>query len=387
MQFVAINWHVYILTHSAFALGLIGLLRFLPILIFSLLGGAVADAKSRKKVLFITQSILIILSLVLALTTMLNIVNVLIIYIFTLFYSTTLAFDTPARQALFPNLVEKNDLGSAMSLNSIMIQSAKILGPTISGLLIAQTNLGFIYGINAISFVAVLISLYFIKTSGMIENVVPISIKGILEGFRYIKTQTIIWSTMLLDFFSTFFASATALLPIFAKDILHTGPVELGLLYAAPSMGAVAAGIFIANRSYLKKQGLILLTAIYFYAIGTIIFGISTIFPISFIAMFIVGAGDSISTIIRNIIRQIETPDHIRGRTNAINMIFYMGGPGLGDFEAGLLAGIMGGPVSVIIGGVGTLLVATVMGVGIPTLRKYDHYKNTDHNNPIKLIS
>lgn len=388
MQLVALNWHVYILTNSAFALGLIGLLRFLPILIFSLIGGSVADAYNRKKILFITQSILIIMSIILYITTARNIINVSIIYIVTLFYAAALSFDTPARQAFFPNLVHKKDLTSAISLNSIMIQIARIFGPTIAGILIAQSNLQLIYATNAVSFLTVLFALYFIKTSGIAEgSIVSVSFKTILGGLSFVKSKTIIWSTMLLDFVSTFFSSATVLFPIFARDILKAGPTELGLLYAAPSIGAVIMGVFIAHRPNLRNQGKILLTAVSLYAIGTIIFGTSTVFILSFISLIIVGAGDSVSTIIRNVIRQIETPDNMRGRASAINMVFFMGGPQLGDSEAGFLAGLIGAPFSVVIGGVGTLIAAVIIGFKIPKLRKYDRYDDrTIEANPLKLI-
>ena len=184
---------------------------------------------------------------------------------------------------------------------------------------------------------------------------------------------------MLLYFFSTFFSSATALLPIFAKDILHVGPEGYGVLAAAPSIGAVLAGFVIAHLKQIKKQGYILLAAISCYALGTIIFGISTIPTLSFIGLFIVGAGDSVSTIIRNTIRQLTTPDHIRGRMTGINMIFVMGGPQLGEFEAGILAASLGGPISVVIGGVGTLIAVGLTGVLVPKLRKFDFHEEFKH--------
>jgi MFS family permease len=194
------------------------------------------------------------------------------------------------------------------------------------------------------------------------------------EGLHFVKSKTMIWSTMLLDFFSTFFASATALIPIFAKDVLAVGPSGLGLLYAAPAIGAVLAGLSVAHRPRLSHQGILLLVSVGFYALGTILFGISHIFVLSFLALIMVGSGDSISTIIRNTIRQLETPDYIRGRMTSVNMIFFIGGPQLGDFEAGVLASLVGGPISVVIGGVGTLVVVGIMALAIPVLRKYDQH-------------
>ncbi len=378
MQFVAINWHVYILTHSAFALGLVGLLRFLPILVFSLIGGSVADAHNRKIILYITQSTLAVLSFILALFTISGQIHVAIIYAITILFAVALSFDMPARQAFIPGLVDRKHLANAMSLNSIMFQTSSILGPAVSGFLIAKTGMGTIYGINALSFIAVLSSLYFIKTSGRVEGIpTKISLSSILEGLSFVKSRTMIWSTMLLDFFSTFFSSATALIPIFAKDILNVGPQGLGLLYAAPAIGAVFAGFLLAHFHQLGKQGAILLSSVALYALGTILFGVSHIFLLSLFALMITGIGDGISTIIRNTVRQLETPDYIRGRMTSINMIFFMGGPQLGDFEAGALASAIGGPLAVIAGGIGTLAVVGFMALGIPPLRNYDkHFAN-----------
>jgi MFS family permease len=376
MQFVALNWQIYTITNSAFALGLIGFFRFLPILIFSLLSGSVADAHNRKLILTITQSVLTVLSLILAVMTFSGKITEHIIYIITALSAVAIAFDMPARQAFIPNLVDRAHLPSAMSLNAIMFQMAMIFGPMLSGILIAQSGLGTIYLLNATSFLIVLLSLYFIHTSGhIVGNPVKISLKTVKEGLHFVKSKTMIWSTMLLDFFSTFFASAVALIPIFARDILSVGPTGLGLLYAAPAIGAVLAGVLLAHKSNLRHQGILLLLSVAFYALGTILFGFSTIFLLSFLGLIIVGAGDSISTIIRNTIRQLETPDYMRGRMTGINMIFFMGGPQLGDFEAGVLASWIGAQASVISGGVSTLVVVGIMAVSIPLLRRYDQHK------------
>jgi len=374
MQFTAINWHIFILTHSAVALGLVGLSRFLPIAIFSLVGGAVADTHNRKKILLITQTVLTLLSFLLAFTTLSHIVNPIMIYAITALSAVAIAFDTPPRQALFPSLVKKIHLPNALSLNVIMWQTSLIIGPAMSGIIIAKFGVGSIYVINALSFIAVISSLLLMKTSGEIEGEPgKISLKAIAEGLLYVKSRTIIWSTMLLDFFSTFFSSATALLPIFAVKILDVGPVGFGLLYAAPSIGAVLAGYAIAHKGEIKNQGKILLLSIALYGAATIVFGFSRNIFLSFASLFFVGVGDSVSSIIRNVIRQLTTPDHIRGRMTSINMIFFMGGPQLGEFEAGVLAGLIGTPLSVAIGGAGTLVVVAIMTLAIPTLRKYSH--------------
>lgn len=374
MQMVALNWHIYVLTNSAIALGLIGLTRFVPIMIFSLVGGSFADVLNRKKIMLTTQSALAIFAFILAAATFTKSVNPLIIFAITALSAIMVSFDIPSRQALIPNLVDKKHLANAMSLNVIMFQLATIVGPMIAGLLISKYNLGNIYAINSLSYLAAIISILLIKSKGDVKDKSGVfSLSSIKEGITFVKSKTIIWSTMILDFFSTFFSSAQALFPIFAKDILHVGPQGLGLLYSAPSLGAVIASFAMAHAGTLSKQGKILLISVSLYAIGTVIFGISKFFPLSLLALLIIGAGDSISTIIRNTIRQLATPDNIRGRMTSINMIFFLGGPQLGEFQAGLLAAYLGAPLSVVIGGVGALVIVGIIAITIPTLRKYNN--------------
>lgn len=376
MQIVALNWHIYLLTNSAIALGLIGLTRSIPIIIFSLIGGSFADVLNRKKIMFITQSFLAVFALILAIATFTKNINPLIIYLMTFLSAIATSFDTPARQALIPNLVKKEHLANAMSLNVIMFQVSMIVGPMIAGLLIAKYNIGNIYAINSISYLAVVLSIVFMKTHGSVKDKqTVVSLNSIKEGIVFVKSKPIIWSTTLLDFFSTFFASVTALFPIFAKDILNVGPRGLGILYASISAGAAITGLVMAHLESISKQGKILLLAISLYAIGTIIFGLSKSFPLSILALFIVGAGDSVSTIIRNTIRQLSTPDYIRGRMTSINMIFFMGGPQLGEFQAGFLAAFLGAPIAVAIGGSATLLVVGIMAITVPVLRRYNNHK------------
>lgn len=379
MQIVALNWHIYVLTHSAVALGLIGLVRFLPIFIFSLIGGSFADVHNRKHIMYITQGTMMFFSALLAFITFMGHINAVWIYSITALSCIAVAFDNPARQSFVPNLIPKKYFSNAVSLGSINFQLTRIFGPMIAGILIAKFPIGSIYTINAVSFLAVILSLFAMNASGVIIGEVAekakVSFKSILEGFTFIRSKQIIWSTMLLDFFCTFFSSATSLLPIFAKDILRVGPEGLGLLYAADSIGAVTAGYVLAHKKEIKRQGYILLTSVAFYAIGTIVFGFSKNFYLSLFALAIVGAGDSVSMIIRQTIRQLSTPDNVRGRMTAIGMIFAMGGPQLGEFEAGLLAAAVGGPLSVVIGGLGALFVVSAVAIKVPKLRLFDKHE------------
>ncbi|GDX62057.1 MFS transporter [Candidatus Levyibacteriota bacterium] len=377
MQIVALNWHIYLLTNSAVALGLIGLSRFIPVVIFSLIGGSFADSHNRKKIMFYSQSIMAIFSIILTIATFTNNVTPLIIYSITIGSFIAFSFDLPARQALIPSLINKKDFTNAMSLNSIMFQISAILGPGLVGFVIAEFGIGSVYAFNSLSFMAVIIALLLMRSDGAINGKsTPVSITSILEGLRFVASRTIIWSTMLLDFFGTFFSSATALLPIFAKDILHVGPRELGFLYAGPAIGALIAGYIIAHMEKINNQGRILIYGVICYGFATMLFGLSTFFWLSFISLIILGIGDAISAIIRNIARQLETPDYIRGRMIAINMIFFLGGPQLGEFEAGILAANVGAPVSVVIGGISTVIFAGIIALKIPDLINYKGHEN-----------
>lgn len=373
MQIVAVNWHVYLLTHSALALGLLGIARFIPIMFFAFPAGIVADRYNRKHINIAVQFVLGLLSFFLALATLNNAVSILIIYFISLLATSVSAFDVPTSSTLVPNLVTREELPNAMSLMITMRQIATIVGPALAGFLIASIGVGPIYLFDAFSYGAVVVALLFITSSGKVIGAgAKVSFLSVKEGIQFIKSKTIIWSTMFLDFFSTFFAGAMTLLPIFAKDILHVGPQALGLLYAAPSIGAVIAGVTMVRSGAISKQGEKLLFAIIFYALGTILFGFSDIFLLSFIGLCVVGVGDSVSTIIRNTIRQINTPDNLRGRMTSINMIFFMGGPQLGEFESGILAAAIGAPWAVVFGGIGTLIVLGVIVTAVPVLRTYD---------------
>lgn len=372
MQVVAVNWQIYLLTKSALSLGFIGFSRFLPIIFLSLIGGMTADLANRRKIMIAAQLVMTFVSIILAIATFTNHITPILIYVLLALNSAAVAFDTPSRQAILPSLVPKEYFVNAVSLNTIMWQTAVVLGPSLSGFIIAYLGVGSIYIINIFSFLAVLLALLAMKTvKHEVAKTASFTLAAIREGLTFVVRTPIIYSTMLLDFFATFFSSATVLLPIFAKDILAVGPTGLGLLYAAPSAGGVLAGLFVSARGHFKNQGKILLIAVMFYGISTILFGISRSFYLSLFFLFISGASDVVSTVIRNTLRQLNTPDHLRGRMVSINMIFFMGGPQLGEAEAGILAAGVGTPISVIIGGIGTIVAAGILAILIPKLRRY----------------
>lgn len=332
MQLVAVTWHMYELTHSAFSLGFIGLARFLPLLIFSPIGGLIADTFNRKKVMIINQTVMALSALLLFFSTFSNIVSPPFIYLILAINSICSAVDMPARHSLTPHLLPRKFFMNAVSLNALMWQASIVIGPAIAGFVIAFLGVASVYLINSLSFLAVILSAIFIHFSGKGEgNRSAISFKAFKEGVSFIKRSPLISSSMILDFFATFFSAATTVLPIFAKDILSVGPQGLGILYAASSSGAVISGLVFSSFPHIRHQGKILLAAVFFYGLTTVFFGMSKLFFFSFLFLALSGAGDMISTIIRNTIRQLNTPDHLRGRMTSINMIFYSGGPQLGE--------------------------------------------------------
>jgi len=376
MQLAAINWHIYLLTRSALALGLVGACRAVPIILCSLAGGVVADVVDRRRMMMATQSVMLLCSAILALVTFRGLLHVWPIFLLTSIASAAWAFDTPARQALMPTLVTLKDFPNAVSLSMLMFQVGLIVGPPLAGFLLASHGPALVYTINAASFVAVILGLALMRTSGRPEKdesqPARISLDALLEGLRFVWRTPIIVQTMTLDFMATFFASANQLLPIFAKDILRVGAQGYGFLAAAPAGGAVVTGLVMARLGPLKKQGLLVIVSIAVFGAATIAFGLSRVFWVSWLVLAIAGAADTISTILRQTIRQLVTPNKLRGRMTSINMIFFMGGPQLGEVEAGTVAALIGAPPSVVTGGAACLIAAAIALGTAKNLREYE---------------
>ena len=376
MQLWALFWHIRTITDQPIALGAVGLARILPVIVFSLIGGAVADVLNRRRILFLTQTGMALVAFALGWLTLAGHIDLWHIYLLTALQAVAQSFDGPARQALVPNLVAVNDLPNAFSLNSIANQTGSILGPAVSGFIIAAGGLPYVYIINAISFLAVIVALIMM---GPVEQQKintskngAISFSAIAEGVRFILKQPLILSTMILDFFATFFASANTLMPIIAVDVLHVGAVAYGWLSAAQAMGAMVAALIISQMREIRRQGMVFMLAVVVFGLATIAFGATRIFLIAMFALIIVGAADTVSTIIRNTIRQLATPDYIRGRMTSVNQIFFQGGPQLGEVEAGLAAQLLGAPFAVISGGVGCILAVIWIARRWPQIRKYN---------------
>lgn len=374
MQVVAVAWQVYEMTRNPASLGLIGLANFLPIILFSLVGGLVADKVDRKKLLVVSQAAQLILAIILFTMTMTHFINLWMIYAILVLIATAQSFSIPARQSVLPHLVPKKYFMNAVSLNVLQFQGATMIGPAIAGFLIAGVGVAAIYFLNALSFLFFIIAVLSIGVPLQKHDVqdVEFSMKSIMEGIKFVTKTPILYTTMILDFAATFFGTATILMPVFAQDVLHVGAQGLGFLYSAPAIGGVVAGLLVSALHHkIKHQGKVIIAALTLYGLATIGFGLSNIFWVSVFFLILVGFGDMVSTIIRNTIRQMITPDHLRGRMASVMRIFFQGGPQLGDMEAGFLAKLIGGPISVVIGGVGVLVVLSTLTLKDKSLREY----------------
>jgi MFS family permease len=377
MQTAALLWHVSLLVppqQRAIALGMVGLVRLMPIVFFSIAGGTLADASDRRRVMLITQMGMALTALALATLTYRGVSHPWPIYALAAVGAAFGAFDSPARQSLIPTLVPRDHLPNAISLNAIMVQVASVAGPAIGGLIIAMFGVGWVYAVNALTFLCVIVALLMMRDVPVrpATDIADFSVRAVREGFGFVFSSPLIRSTMLLDFFATFFSSATALLPIFAQDILRVGARGYGWLYAAPSVGAVLMSIvMVRSIEKIERRGVVLLWAVCAYGAATIVFGLSASFLLTFVCLAVTGAADTVSMVLRNVIRQLGTPDHLRGRMTGINMVFFQGGPQLGELEAGMVAQWIGPRGSVVTGGIGCLIATAWIAIRTPALRKY----------------
>lgn len=373
MQIVAVAWQVYQMTKNPASLGLIGVANFIPILLFSLIGGLMADRMDRRKLLLFSLSSQLGLGLVLFVLTITAAITPVLIYLILFLIAIAQSFSLPARQAVVPNLVPKSLLMNAVSLGSLQFQGAIVIGPAIAGFIIGGLGVSLIYLINIFSFLFFIAAIYTLRVPLQKYHAdVEFGLTAIKEGVKFVLSTPILYTTMILDFLVTFFGTATILMPVFAQDVLHVGASGLGFLYAAPAVGGVLAGILLVILHHkIQHQGKVIIACVIIYGLATIGFGLSQNFFLSIGFLILVGFGDMVATIIRNTIRQVITPDHLRGRMASLLRIFFQGGPQLGDIEAGFLAKAIGAPITAVVGGVGVLLITSLLFFKGRALREY----------------
>lgn len=371
MQVVAVAWQVYQLTGDPLALGAIGLARVLPIVVLGVFGGVFADVVDRRRMLLGAQSAMMLCSLGLYYLTHAGLVSMPFLYAFCVLAGIATALSNPARQAMIPTLVPESALARALGLSVSSWQLATVLGPTVGGFVLGAYGADVVYLLDAASFVAMIVALLLIRPRGSAAPTTTVGLDALAEGFRFLWQTPILLGLMLADFLGTFFAGAMLLMPIFANELLDVGPRGLGLLFAAPAAGSALVALSIAVLGPPPLSGATVLVCIGLYGLSTAAFGASGSFELALLFLALGGAADGASTVVRQTLRQLLTPDHLRGRMTGVTMIFFMGGPQLGELEAGALARLVGVRASVIVGGILCTLSAATLAVVLPGLRRY----------------
>lgn len=382
MQSVAVGWQVYEITHRPVDLGLVGLVQFLPGVLLFLVAGHAADRHDRRRLLNICYVGFIVCSGLLLVLTLRGLRSVNLIYAVLLLLGVVRCFNWPASRALLPQLVPVEYFSKAVAWNASTFQAATILGPAIGGVLYAVVGgPQVVYGASTVaSFIALLATLR-IRSKNQTRPAEEMTFSSMMAGFRYVWREKVVLGSVSLDMFAVLLGGAVALLPIYASEILKTGPWGLGLLRSAPGVGAAAMALFLAQRPIQKRAGLTMLLSVAGFGVFTILFGVSRSLIFSLVALFMVGATDMVSVIIRATLVQIATPDPMRGRVNAVDMLFIGASNELGEFESGLTAHWFGTVRSVVLGGIGTLVVIALWAWWFPELR------NADQLHPAELAT
>jgi MFS family permease len=372
MQTTAVGWDIYQRTDSTLALGMAGLIQFLPVITLFLLAGHAADRFSRKWIILIAQIVVAASSLGLALISWTH-AHYGLIYVCLAAVGIARAFQQPAKSALLPLLVPTEHFSNAVTWNSSGFHLASVLGPAAGGLMIKLTESPVsTYMLDAIAAGVFVGALLGTRVRPMDHVHRALSFEQLSAGFRFVWHHQIVLGALALDLFAVLLGGAVTLLPTFARDILHVGPSGLGWLRTAPAMGALLMAIVLAHRPPLTRAGLALLWSVAGFGIATIVFGLSTNFALSMVMLFLTGALDNISVVIRHTLVQTLTPDALRGRVSAVNSLFIGASNELGGFESGLVAYLFTPQVSVVSGGVGTVLVVILTALALPKLRDYD---------------
>jgi MFS family permease len=370
MQSVAVGWQIYELTHSTFALGLVGLCQFLPGILLFLISGHVADRFNRRNLLILCYAGFATCSGLLLFTTHRGLPSVRSIYAVLVLLGIVRSFNGPVSRALLPQLVSEEHFPNAVAWHSTIFQAATILGPSIGGIVYAAfRGPSAVYATAVASAVTAVIFTTMIRLNVRARVREPINISTVLAGLRYIWQRKIVLGSISLDLFAMLLGGAVALLPAYAREILHTGPWGLGLLRTAPAVGAAAMAVLLAYRPLKRRVGATMLWCVSGFGVFTIIFGISRSLIVSLLALVLVGATDMVSVVIRATLVQLMTPDQMRGRVNAVDMMFIGASNQLGEFESGLTASWFGTVPAVVLGGIGTLVVTAIWAWRFPELR------------------
>jgi len=358
---VAMSWHIYLLTDSVFQVGMLGLACAVPQLALTLFGGLLADAYDRRLVLGAVQVVAGLVAAALAALTLTGLASPGALFAGAVFFALGTAVETPSRQAVVPNLVGSADISAGIALNNTQQSIARVAGPSAAGIALAIIGPESCYAVDALARLAMIAALLAINRPLQGAALARPSVEAVVAGVRFVRGQPVILSFMLLDFGAALFATSNSLLPIYARDILDAGAVGLGLLHAAPVIGALAAGTVMSTVARVDRAGRCVLLGVAFYALCTIGFALSRELWLSVLLLAGTGLGNMVSAVTRHTSYQLLAPDHLRGRVTAVHGLFAQGGPQLGQFQAGLLASAGGAPFALLVGGLSALGLASVV--------------------------
>src|SRR5580698_3426392 len=377
-QALAVAWQVYQITHKAIDLGYTGLALFLPGLLFLLPAGHAADRYDRRHVIMLCYSLQCICTVILFLFAWHGLHSVWPIYTVLFFVGIGRAFSGPASSALIPHLVPKEDFVNAVTWGATIFQIANISGPALGGILftlplherIAGAPLVYIFTLITLIWFVILVGSLSVRPGRMEHR--EMSMDVILAGIRYVQRTPILLGSISLDLFAVLLGGAVSLMPIFAQDILHAGPRGLGMLRAAPALGALLVSFTLTWWPIRRRAGLLMFTCVGIFGASTVLFGLSKSLPLSLLALFIVGASDMVSVVIRSSVLQLGTPEEMRGRVSAVNSLFLGASNEFGEFESGLTAQWWGAVRAVVIGGIASMAVTGLWSILFPSLRQAD---------------
>ena len=374
MQTTAVGWDIYTRTNSELALGLAGLAQFFPVILLFLVSGHVADRFNRKWIVTFAVALIAIASMGLALISYYEL-DTRLIYVCLFMIGVARTFQQPARAALLPLIVPQKQFNNAVTWNSSGFHLASVLGPAAGGFCIKWFNgPTFVYVIDvfaALTF-ACMLSTIRLHRKQVMQSQNNLSFKELAAGFHFIRRQQVVLGALLLDLFAVLLGGAVTLLPVYAEGILKTGPEGLGWMRAAPAVGALIMAFIIAHRPPMRRTGIVLLWSVVGFGVATIVFGLSKIFWLSLLMLFLTGAFDNVSVVIRHTLVQTLTPDELRGRVSAVNSMFIGASNELGGFESGIVAHWFGPVFSVVSGGIGTIAVVAITAISLPKLRRQD---------------
>ena len=373
MQSVAVGWQIYEITKRPLDLGLVGLAQFSPGILLFLASGHAADTINRRKLLTACYAGFAVCSSLLLFTALSGLRSVLPIYGVVVLLGVVRAFNNPASRSLLPQIIPEEHLQNAIAWNSSVNQGGTILGPSLGGLIYAVARgPAAVYTSSMLAAIGAVFLMSQVNLRTKVRPREPLTLKSVMAGLRYIREKRVILGSISLDLFAVLLGGAVALLPVYAREILQTGPWGLGLLRASPAIGAGSMALLLAHRPFRRRAGATMLWCVAGFGAFTVLFGVSRSLVLSMVALMLVGSMDMVSVVVRSTLVQLATPDEMRGRVSAVEMIFIGASNEIGQFESGITAQWFGTVPAVILGGIGTLLVTALWTLGFPELRRVE---------------